>query len=85
MSVFAVGYRPEYKLTRVQNCPRAYGHLKISWTLTAEKEIAKISRDHLIRINVQYFISPWLTVEVVPGRLMFPLNTLSLHMHNLNG
>ena len=32
------------------------GHLKISWTMTAEVEIDKISRDHLMRIHVQYFM-----------------------------
>ena len=33
----------------------AIGHLKISWTSTAELEIDKLSRDDLIRVHVEYF------------------------------
>ena len=32
--------------------PTSNGHLKISWTSTAELEIDKISRDDLIRVHV---------------------------------
>ena len=40
----------------IQSVSGSVGHLKISWTMTAEVEIDKISRDHLMRIHVQYFM-----------------------------
>ena len=69
-SRLSISLHSKYKYTKCQHevkhvpgviCPcKTYvafgGHLKISWTLTAEIEIDIISRDHLIRIHVHSFM-----------------------------